>query len=137
MLPKLKSVYFRSLVILFHKTFHGCFPWSFEFCFKDAFSKYFRARFISVFLYKCSLGLSLANRWCLVTFRLSYAFMLTCVTHQFLPIQCKNVTELPIFHRYFYDTFCSIRDSLYISKAFVCNIFLSASSQNIIRVISC
>lgn len=66
MLPKLKSVYFISLAILFHKTFHRCFPWSLKFCFKDAFSKYFCAGFISVFLYKCGLGLSLANLWRLI-----------------------------------------------------------------------
>lgn len=66
MLPKLKSVYFRSLVILFHKTFYGCFPWSLKFCFKAAFSKYFRARFINVLLYKCGLRLSLANLWRLI-----------------------------------------------------------------------
>lgn len=61
------SAYVFCLVSLLHKTFHRCFPWSLKFCFKYSFSKYFRAGFISVFLCKCGVGLSLANLRLLIT----------------------------------------------------------------------
>lgn len=140
MLLKVKSVHFRSLVILFHKTFHRCFPWSLKFCFKGTFSKYFHARFISVFLYKCGLGLSLANLWHLIAHfqALIFLYVSLCNSSVFANFSARmwqNYPSSTIFKNYIFCNKCTHLGFHLYFKGFC--LFLSTSSQNILGVVSC
>lgn len=141
-LPKVKSVHFRSLAILCIKHSTDVFPGAWNFV-----SKAVSANTSVLDLSVCSCinvvwgsVLQTYGIW-LLTFRLSYSFMLTCVTHQFLLISAQErdrTIHLPPFLKITHFVMnVHIWDSICISKAFVCNIFLSTSSQNILGVVSC